>query len=190
MIPKLGTSSERASLFIQKDMQDNQRIYGFPPVCGENPRILILGSMPSVKSLEEAQYYAHPRNAFWRIQAALFDEPFTTNYEERKRRLMHHCIALWDSAASCIREGSLDSAITEAVPTDVPALLAAHPSIRHIFFNGGASQKLFLRFHRPLKGQISTTLLPSTSPAAAVLTLEQKTERWRCILDALSDTRG
>lgn len=190
MIPKLGTSSERASLFIQKDMQDNQRIYGFPPVCGENPRILILGSMPSVKSLEEAQYYAHPRNAFWRIQAALFDEPFTTNYEERKRRLMHHGIALWDSAASCIREGSMDSAITEAVPTDVPALLAAHPSIGHIFFNGGASQKLFLRFHRSLKGQISTTLLPSTSPAAAVLTLEQKTERWRCILDALSDTRG
>ena len=158
-------------------------------MCGENPRILILGSMPSVKSLEEAQYYAHPRNAFWRIQAALFDEPFTTNYEERKRRLMHHGIALWDSAASCIREGSLDSAITEAVPTDVPALLAAHPSIGHIFFNGGASQKLFLRFHRSLKGQIFTTLLPSTSPAAAVLTLEQKTERWRCILDALSDTR-
>ena len=163
-------------------MDNNERIYGFPPVCGPDARILILGSMPSVRSLEQGEYYAHPRNAFWRIQAALFDEPFTQDYGLRLERIQRHGIALWDSAASCVRSGSLDSAITSAIPTDVPALLAAHPTIGHIVFNGRAAQTLFLRFHRQIALRLPCTLLPSTSPAAAAYSFEEKLEKWKCIL--------
>ena len=161
------------------------RIFGFPPVVGGRPRILILGSMPSVRSLEETQYYAHPRNAFWRIQAALFGEEYTTDYETRLLRLKRHGIALWDSVASCVRPGSLDTAITQAVPNDIPGLLHENPSIGHIFFNGRASQQVFLCHHKAVAQRIPTTLLPSTSPAAAALTFEQKLDAWRAILAAL-----
>ena len=163
----------------------DERIFGFPPVVGEQPCILILGSMPSVKSLEDTQYYAHPRNAFWRIQAALFDEEFTLDYETRLLRLKRHGIALWDSVASCVRPGSLDTAITQALPNDIPSLLHENPSIGHIFFNGRASQQVFLRHHKALAQRIPTTPLPSTSPAAAALTFEQKLGAWRAILAAL-----
>ncbi len=159
-----------------------ERIFGFPPVVGVLPRILILGSMPSVKSLEETQYYAHPRNAFWRIQAALFEEEFTLDYETRIWRLQEHGIALWDSVASCMRPGSLDARITQAVPNDIPGLLHDNPSIGHIFFNGRASQQVFLRHHRALAQYIPVTLLPSTSPAAASLSFAQKLDAWRAIL--------
>ncbi len=158
------------------------RIFGFEPIVGEKPRILILGSMPSVRSLESGQYYAHPQNAFWKIQAALFDEPFTTDYEERKCRLMRHNIALWDSCASCVREGSLDSAICEAVPTDIEGLLEAQPTITAIFCNGGESYKLFRRFHGELAKKYPVTRLISTSPAAARYTFEEKLKDWQKIL--------
>lgn len=161
------------------------RIFGFPPVLGACPRILILGSMPSVKSLAATQYYAHPRNAFWRIQAALFDEEFTENYEVRILRLKQHGIALWDSVSSCIRPGSLDSSITEVIPNAIPSLLHEHPSIAHIFFNGRASEQIFMRHHKLVVQSVPATLLPSTSPAAASLTFEQKLEKWRCILEFL-----
>lgn len=160
----------------------SDRIFGFPPIVGTSPRILILGSMPSVQSLEKAQYYAHPRNAFWRIQAVLFDEEFTNNYEQRVLRLQKHGIALWDSVSSCIRPGSLDSSITQVVPNDIAELICEHNSIRHIFFNGRTSEQIFLRYHKALAQSIPTTLLPSTSPAAASLSFEQKLEKWRRIL--------
>ena len=160
----------------------SDRIFGFEPIIGEKPRILILGSMPSVKSLQMGQYYAHPQNAFWKIQAVLFDEPFTADYEERKNRLMRHGIALWDSCASCVREGSLDSAIMQVLPTDVEGLLKCHPTITNIYCNGGESFRLFRKFHKELNKTYPVTQLVSTSPAAARYTLEEKTENWRQIL--------
>lgn len=161
-----------------------KRIFGFAPVIGENPRILILGSMPSVKSLDKMQYYGHPRNAFWRIQAALFEEEFTENYEERILRLKQHGIALWDSVGSCIRPGSLDSSITEEIPNDIPRLLHENPTIGHIFFNGNAAEKIFRKHHKALI-EYPSTRLPSTSPAAASLSFEQKLDQWRCIHEFL-----
>ena len=162
----------------------NYRIYSFAPVVGESPRILILGSMPSVKSLEETQYYGHPRNAFWRIQAAMFEEEFTTNYDERILRLKRHGIAFWDSVSSCVRHGSLDSSITEEIPNDIPRLLHENPTIGHIFFNGHAAENIFRKHHKSLK-DFPSTRLPSTSPAAAAMTFEQKLEQWRRIHDFL-----
>ena len=158
---------------------------GLAPVLSSDIRVMILGSFPGRESLAARQYYAHPRNAFWRIQAALFDEEFTLDYETRLLRLKRHGIALWDSVASCVRPGSLDTAITQALPNDIPGLLHENPSIGHIFFNGRASQQVFLRHHRALAQRIPATLLPSTSPAAAALTFEQKLGAWRAILAAL-----
>ena len=81
----------------------------FEPVFDESARVLIVGSMPSVKSLEDAQYYAHPRNAFWPILFDIFGETPSRDYERKKALIRAHHLALWDAAAVCEREGSLDS---------------------------------------------------------------------------------
>ena len=82
----------------------------FEPIWAENARVLIVGSMPSVKSLEDAQYYAHPRNAFWPILFDIFGETPSYDYERKKALIREHGLALWDAAAMCEREGSLDGA--------------------------------------------------------------------------------
>ena len=87
------------------------RIHSFPPVIDGGCRTLILGTMPSVKSLEAAFYYAHPRNAFWPIMARLLGEAVPETIDEKKALLLRHGAALWDTAASCEREGSLDAAM-------------------------------------------------------------------------------
>lgn len=136
-------------------------------------------------SLDVGQYYAHPRNAFWPILFALFDEPLSSDYGVRRQLAMRHGIAIWDSAASCVRKGSLDSNITSAVPNDILALLQDAPTIGHIYFNGQASRKLFTRFYKPVLQQYDSTLLPSTSPAAAMYSFQDKLEQWRCIHEFL-----
>ena len=93
-------------------------------------RILIVGSMPSVKSLEQAQYYAHPRNAFWRILFDIFSEPPTLDYERKKALIRGHGLALWDAAAICEREGSLDSDMHDVVYNDFSTLYEVCTDIR------------------------------------------------------------
>ena len=88
-------SNERAAVFLMA------RIYGFPPVADANSRVLILGSMPSVKSLEDGFYYGHPRNAFWRVLADVFAEPLPEDSPAKKRLLLRHGLALWDVIVSC-----------------------------------------------------------------------------------------
>lgn len=88
-----------------------QRIFSFPPIVDSNSRILILGSIPGVKSLEKQQYYGHPQNKFWKIIFELLNEDFTGDYGEKIRMLKKHRIALWDVIDSCERKGSLDSEI-------------------------------------------------------------------------------
>ena len=90
----------------------------FEPIWAENARVLIVGSMPSVKSLEDAQYYAHPRNAFWPILFDIFGETPSCDYERKKALIREHGLALWDAAAMCEREGSLDSDMRDVVFND------------------------------------------------------------------------
>lgn len=162
-------------------------VTGFPPICGDRPRALVLGSMPGTASLQAQQYYAHPRNAFWPIMQALFGIGADLAYAERCRLLQAHRIALWDVLKGCSRKGSLDSAIVQGSiePNDLAGLLRDNPSIRAICFNGQMAEKAYLRHVLPgLSGNaadIGLHRLPSTSPANASWSFERKLAAWRVL---------
>lgn len=167
-------------------------VYSFAPVTAPGVRVLVLGSMPGVRSLADAEYYAHPRNAFWPIVEDLLGVPRSLPYDARLVALAGAGVALWDVLASCVRPGSLDSNIvaSSVVPNDVPALLAAHPSITHVLLNGGAAAKAFRRHHAPAlrasgrDATLTVEQLPSTSPAHAARTYEAKRDAWAAALPA------
>lgn len=168
-------------------------IRGFPPIAGDDARILILGSMPSEESLRLQQYYAHPRNGFWPIMMHLFAQDEDLGYARRAQLLIDHRIALWDTLKSCVRNGSLDSAIVDASITtnNFVDFFRKHPQIRAIFFNGQKSRLVYQKKVAPALPEnyrrIRTRVLPSTSPAMAALTRKQKIAKWSVILDALAD---
>jgi TDG/mug DNA glycosylase family protein len=166
------------------------RVQSFAPIVGRHPRILILGSMPGVASLEAVQYYAHPRNAFWPIMGALFGFDHEVDYDSRIEEIRQLPIILWDSLQSCHRPGSLDSSIDvdTAQANDFAGLFQRFPQIRAIFFNGATSEKYFRRLvlpELPAIDDIELTRLPSTSPAHAGMSFEQKLAAWRRILACL-----
>jgi len=136
--------------------------------------------MPSVQSLAISQYYGNPRNAFWKILFTLFNRPFSTNYEKRKKVLLDNRIALWDVLEACIREGSLDSAIEQEVPNDFDSFLKAHPNIKHIYFNGQKAAAYFKQYIK-LENDYHLVTLPSTSPAHAGKSFEAKLKEWNVI---------
>ena len=113
------------------------RIHSFPPIAAEGCKVLILGSMPSVTSLERHQYYGHKQNDFWPMMFAFFEQPYTDAYSVKQELLIKHGIALWDVLSSCEREGSLDSNIMNEIPNDINGLLVQYPTIEYIIFNGG-----------------------------------------------------
>lgn len=152
-----------------------------------NAQILILGSMPGQLSLQQQQYYAHPRNAFWHIMANLCAFNPQISYADKLFILQQHGIALWDVIYGCQRTGSLDSQIHNAsvVTNDFANFFPQHPYIQHIFFNGSRAQH---DYHKRVLPQLTqpwrslpSTRLPSTSPALASLTLAQKLVMWQHI---------
>lgn len=155
-------------------------VRSFPPICATGARILILGSMPGIASLEAGQYYAHPRNAFWPIMGALFGAGPDLPYTERTAQLSARGVAVWDVLQLCLREGSLDAAIRNEAPNDFGAFFAAHPHIRRIGLNGGKAAAGFRKYAaRYMPAGAEAILLPSTSPALAALSLSQKCDHWR-----------
>jgi TDG/mug DNA glycosylase family protein len=155
----------------------------FPPILGPHPRVLILGSLPGAESLARREYYAKPQNAFWRIMGDLVGAVPALAYQARRERLAEAGVALWDVCRAAYRAGSLDSAIRDPEPNDISGLLATHPTIRLIGFNGRFAETLFTRVIRPMMDPtirgIATVLLPSTSPAHAGMPYPAKLERWR-----------
>jgi len=157
----------------------------FLPVAISNAEILILGSIPSVKSLEQQQYYGHPRNTFWWIMGEIFGFDYTLEYELRKSHLLKHNIALWDVLKQCERQGSLDSAIVaESIEAnDFSAFFAEHLHIKRVLFNGTKAESEFKKRVIPILGANFTDIeyyrLPSTSPAMASLTKSAKLAEWK-----------
>ena len=160
----------------------------FPPIAGNDALILILGSMPGVKSLEQQQYYAHPRNVFWPIMSDLFGFSENLGYPLRCAQLIKNHIAVWDVLKSCHRKGSLDQHINPEtmVANDFNKFYEQHPHIRQIFFNGGKAEQVFNQHVLPVLDHsvthLSRQLLPSTSPAHAAMTFEHKLQQWKQVL--------
>ncbi len=152
----------------------------FPSISNNEAKVLILGTMPGIQSLKLNQYYGHNRNAFWKIVFTLFDEPFSQDYDIRKEVVLKNNIAVWDVLKVCVRKGSLDSAIEQEVPNDFNAFLAAHPNIEHIFFNGQKAAHYFKKYVT-VSAKYTLHTLPSTSPAHAGMSFEQKRVAWQMI---------
>jgi len=167
---------------------------GFGCVFQSDARVLILGSMPGQASLDHTQYYAHPRNSFWYIMEQLFDAGWNRPYQQRLSTLLQHRIALWDVVHQCIRKGSLDAAIDNKsiVANDFQSLFNQCPDLHHVFFNGQKAARLFAELIEPTlqaspsRATLSYMTLPSTSPAHATMSREQKLNEWSCIADCLS----
>lgn len=160
-------------------------IYSFPPLVAANPRVLILGSMPGKASLAAGRYYAHPRNAFWPIMAQLFGFSVNDDYAARTAILTRAGIAVWDVLQSCQREGSLDADIDphSMIVNDFAAFFDQYPSIHQVFFNGRAAEQVFQKRVTPFidVSALPFQRLPSTSPAHASLSFEQKLACWQVI---------
>lgn len=139
--------------------------YSFAPLINDNAKILILGSLPGVRSLEEQQYYAHPMNKFWRIMFDVYSRPFSYSYDVRCQLLLDHGAALWDVIKCADREGSLDGNIKNRTPNDIPGLLSRHQDISKILFNGGCAFTTYKKFWG--LPRINHVRLLSTSPACA-----------------------
>lgn len=166
-------------------------IESFAPIEAPQSRVLILGSMPGVVSLQVQQYYAHPRNAFWPILASLLGFDAALPYEQRLAQLTANRIALWDVLASCQRPGSLDANIARASeqPNDFISLFAECRQIRAVACNGGTAYALFRRHVLPvvdLSG-IDVLQLPSTSPAHAGKSFAAKLAEWQQLRTYLAD---
>ncbi len=153
---------------------------GLPPVWHDDTRLLILGSFPGAASLAAGQYYAHPRNQFWRLMSAVLDDELVNlPYAERLAKLAHHRIGLWDVIDVCRREGSLDASIRDARAADFSVLQRGFSSLRTIAFNGKTSGRFAPQFEA---AGFRTLVLPSSSPANAQLSFEQKLVQWRALL--------
>ena len=152
----------------------------FGPVYDSNSRLLILGSFPSVKSREQAFFYAHPQNRFWRLMSLLLQQEIPDNIDEKRAILLNNNIALWDTIEQCDIVGSSDSSIRNVVPVDIHRVLDSS-NIQAIFCNGATSHKLFMKYIYPIC-HIQAVLLPSTSPANAVWTLDRLYEAWSTAL--------
>jgi TDG/mug DNA glycosylase family protein len=152
--------------------------------------VLVLGTAPSIASLAKQQYYGHPQNAFWPIMGRLFGAGRELAYEQRKRVLRAKKVAVWDVYRECYRQGSLDSSIEieSESPNDIAAFLRAHPQIATIFFNGQKAESAFRRHSAEavskLERRFRCMRLPSTSPAHAGRTFEEKFEAWRAVARA------
>jgi hypoxanthine-DNA glycosylase len=157
----------------------SQRLQGLAPVVATHTRLLVLGSFPSEASLTAAQYYGHPRNQFWTILSTLWDVDLRAlPYADRLVEVRRRDLGIWDVYASCRREGSLDSAIEDAVANDLAGLVASLPALRAIAHNGGESARA-MALTRTLASEV--VRLPSSSPANASWSLARKVAAWRAV---------
>lgn len=159
-------------------------IKGFAPIVPPNPKCLILGTMPSVASLEQGFYYGHPRNAFWPIVSRVYQFELADR-AAKQQVLLEAGILLWDVLQSCQRQGSLDSAIKEPLANDFAGLFAQFPALKKVIFNGKEAEKLFKRWvikQQNVPQDLELWCAPSTSPANAALTLEDKWLFWQEVL--------
>ncbi|UGQ45741.1 DNA-deoxyinosine glycosylase [Massilia endophytica] len=161
----------------------------FAPVVDERTRLLILGSLPSEKSLAVQQYYGNRQNKFWALMSGVIGvELVPLDYENRLRTLLQHGVGLWDVVAQAHRPGSLDSSIRDRDDNDLPGLLARFPDIEALAFNGGTAHALGLKVLGEHASRYRIFNLPSSSPAYT-LAYAQKREVWSALSHVLNSKR-
>lgn len=158
-------------------MAEYQHIkHTFEPIYNEQSKILILGSLPSVKSREQGFYYGHPQNRFWKVLAGILQCEVPITIEEKKHMLLTNHIAIWDVIDSCEIKGSSDSSIRNVAATDIARVLEKAP-ITHIYANGKTAGVLYRKWVQP-QTQRDIIDLPSTSPANAAYKLDNLIDYW------------
>lgn len=171
------------SLFNKKNLEGVEDMdythikHEFEPIFDKKSKILILGTLPSVKSREENFYYGHPRNRFWKVISSLVNEEEPKNIQEKREILLKNNIAIWDVISSCDIIGSSDSSIKNVVPSDLSVILNSC-DIKAIFANGKTAEKLYNKYIKT-KTNMQIIALPSTSPANATYSIEKLTKCWR-----------
>lgn len=161
-------------------------VRGFAALSDTSARVLVLGSMPGVASLQLGQYYGHRRNAFWPIMGAVFGFDAGAIYAQRVAALLAHGVAVWDVLAACERRGSLDADIARAsiMANDFSGFFDRHRQIRRVCFNGAMAESLYRRHVLPRVGRqpsLDFLRLPSTSPAHAGMTMAEKRVAWQVV---------
>lgn len=158
--------------------------YALPPIVHDDSKVLLLGSMPGEKSIALQQYYGNKGNQFWKILFAVFEEPFSTDYEERQSLLRKHKIAIWNTLASCEREGSRDDKIKNVTVNDFEAFFELYPTITHVFFESISAAKFYAKYAYE-SPHITYMTLPSTSGLYSIISFDKKLEQWLRIKEAL-----
>lgn len=151
-----------------------------PPLIDNSTIILIMGTMAGEQSIAKQEYYANRGNLFWKILFAIFEEEFSSTYEDRKALFRKYNIGLWNVLESCKREGSSDAAIKEETINDFEKLHKQYPNIKYVFFESKAAAKYFQKLSTLHEGIIYTTL-PSTSGLNAGLSTAEKMEQWKAV---------
>lgn len=155
----------------------------FLPVFNKDSRILILGSLPSVKSREQNFYYGHPRNRFWKVLASVFQEKEPQTVQEKTDLVLRHQLALWDVIEECEIEGSADSTIRNVRANDLSEILD-HSRVSVILCNGKAAEKYYRKYQLAETG-IEPVVLPSTSPANAAWSAERLSTVWKEVIQGV-----
>jgi len=178
------------------DVRNNERLRGLPAQIAPHCRVLVLGSMPGMASLQAAQYYAHPRNRFWPLMSRLLPVQAEAVYAVRMAQLQAAGVGVWDVIGECARAGSLDASIQRdsVVPNPLLAQMAQMPDLRAVACNGGEAHKLWLRHVAPQLPprwkSLPVLALPSTSPANAAFGLERLLGEWKPLLEYLPAAPG
>lgn len=152
----------------------------FSPIINHQSKILILGSIPGVKSLEKQQYYAHPQNRFWKLISLLcnYNNLSDLEYDKKLNILLNNQLALWDVIKCCERKGSMDSDILNETPNNFDLLLKKYPNIEKICFNGNKAYNAFKKYFPEFLLNYNYFVLPSTSPANARFHIENLYDSW------------
>lgn len=159
-------------------------LFSFAPIVSPHTEILILGSFPGVQSLQKKEYYAHPKNHFWKIIKELYPGDYSS-YDKKCENLLAAHLGLWDIYAQCEREGSLDSAIKKETHQNFQTLKSLAPNLKGVIHNGKESFKSAPLIAEQLNAP--SFYAPSTSAANAQWSYQQKLEVWKDLITGIKN---
>lgn len=179
------TKTQTTQKTSQQKISTKEKSEGLSAIENKDSEILILGTLPGIKSLELGEYYSNPSNKFWHILSQTYENTIPISYKNKIEWLHKHKIAIWDILKAAVRDGSLDSNIQHPEANDILSFISSHPHLRMIVFNGSKSQEYFNKYigHTRIPRGIKLIVLPSTSSANTHLTFNEKIKQWSKILE-------